>query len=145
MKNALKPLILAALAAGAAPALAESPVATGGESFRLNGYTSFEFEKQLTEDGEGPGPVDAGERRVQAERAVELQGAAGGGLQRDRLVLEWLLLHARHPVDRRHPAGARRAQGVLEALNAAGASLAAWASRWTKPITSSATASARGA
>jgi hypothetical protein len=53
VKNALKPLILAALAAGAGPALAESPVTTGGESFRLNGYTSFEFEKQLTEDGEG--------------------------------------------------------------------------------------------
>ncbi len=53
MKKALKSLLLAALAAGGGPALAESPVTTSGESFRLNGYSSFEFEKQLTEDGKG--------------------------------------------------------------------------------------------
>lgn len=53
MKIALRTLFLSVLAAGAGPALAENPVTTTGDSFRLNGYTSFEFEKQLTDEGEG--------------------------------------------------------------------------------------------
>src|SRR4051794_8645697 len=44
--------------------------------------------------------VDRGERLPQMIlHAGSAQNAAGGGLERDRLVLEWLVLHARHPVD----------------------------------------------
>jgi len=53
LKTALRALCITALAAAAGTVRAESPVTTGGDSFRLNGYSSFEFEKQLTEDGEG--------------------------------------------------------------------------------------------
>src|SRR6476620_5695064 len=44
--------------------------------------------------------VDRGERLPQMIlHAGSAQNAAGGGLQRDRLVLERLVLHARYPVD----------------------------------------------
>src|SRR3954447_22725536 len=44
--------------------------------------------------------VDRGERLPQMMlHAAPAQKAAAGGLQRDRLVLERLVLHARHPVD----------------------------------------------
>src|ERR1700754_2343617 len=44
--------------------------------------------------------VDRGERLPQMIlHAGATQNTAGGGLQRDRLVLERLVLHARHPVD----------------------------------------------
>jgi hypothetical protein len=53
VRYATRALVLALLAAGASPAQAETPVTTGGESFQLNGYSSFEFEKQLSKTGEG--------------------------------------------------------------------------------------------
>jgi hypothetical protein len=53
VKYATRALVLAILAASAGPARAESPVTTNGESLQLNGYSSFEFEKQLTDKGEG--------------------------------------------------------------------------------------------
>jgi hypothetical protein len=49
----LKVISVAALALWATGARAQNAVTTGGDSFNLNGYSSFEFEKQLTEDGEG--------------------------------------------------------------------------------------------
>ena len=53
MRFPVRAILVAALATGAGMARAESPVTTGGESFRLNGYTSFEFERRLGDDGGG--------------------------------------------------------------------------------------------
>jgi hypothetical protein len=53
VKTSFRSFLLFALAVAASPAGAESPVTTAGESFQLNGYSSFEFERQVTTQGEG--------------------------------------------------------------------------------------------
>jgi hypothetical protein len=45
--------IVATALAGAATARAETPLVASGDSFRLDGYSSFEFEKMLSKEGNG--------------------------------------------------------------------------------------------
>ncbi len=45
--------IAAAALAAAATARAETPLVGGGDSFRVDGYSSFEFEKMLSKEGNG--------------------------------------------------------------------------------------------